>query len=195
MGRAVQKFGDPRKPERTKRVGRDNGEPVVYRKHQIAGDYKTNWERYQRARSLQGDTAQQPGGGYRVMTPSENNLGYWQQSIITFYCQTTPNYGRIMHLDIPAGRWKLRLAAGGNRSIWRFSREPKDCGDINTIPLEPIETVPPVGGQVEFLLESTAPGFYTISGPGEGYACTGPTYLGLRLVDYQPFLINLEADG
>ncbi|NJL82886.1 MAG: hypothetical protein HC890_07875 [Chloroflexaceae bacterium] len=125
MGKTVQKFGDPRKPERTKRVGRDNGEPVVYRKHQIAGDYKTNWERYQRARSLQGDTAQQPGGGYRVVTPSENNLGYWQQSIITFYCQATPNYGRIMQLDIPAGRWKLRLPAGGDRAFGVSIESPR----------------------------------------------------------------------
>ncbi|NJL82887.1 MAG: hypothetical protein HC890_07880 [Chloroflexaceae bacterium] len=49
-----------------------------------------------------------------------------------------------------------------------------------------------MGGQVEFLLESNAPGFYAVSAPG-GYG--GPTYLGLRLVDYQPFLINLEADA
>lgn len=195
MARSVQKFGDPRKPEATKRVGRDNGEPVVYRRHQIAGDYKTNWERYQRARSLQGDTSQQPGGGYRVMATAETNLGYWQQAIITFYCTTTPNYGRIMHLDVPAGRYKLRLAANGNRTLWRFSRPPQDCADINTIALEPIETVPPVGGQVEFFLESAAPGHYLISRPGGGYNCTGPAYLGLRLVDYQPFVINLEADG
>jgi len=190
MPRSVQKFGDPRKPPRTKRVGRDNGESVVYRRHQIAGDYKSNWERYQRARSLQSSASAPEGGGYRVFTQSENNLGYWQQGIITFYCQSTPEYGRIMSLDIPPGRYRIKLPADGDRTLFRFSEPPSECEDINTIPLEPIETVPPVGGEVEFLLQSTAPGFYAIAPPGYG----GPSYLGLRLVAIESFTINLEAD-
>lgn len=187
---SVQRFRDPRPPARTKREGRDNGESVVYRRHQIAGDYKSNWERYQRARSLVSSAAQLDEGGYRVISTDENNLGYWQEGIITFYCASAPNFGRIFHLDVPPGRYRIVLRQDEGQTLFRFSEPPGECEDINTIPLQPIEAVPSIGGQIEFLLISNAPGHYCIGAGGES---AGFVYLGLRLISIENFTITLEA--
>lgn len=175
--RAVQSFGDPRRQKGQKRQGRDNGEPVVYRKHQIAGDYKTNWTRYQGGQRLLGGAAADPGGGFRVEAEDgdRSDTGYWRQGFIDVLCPYTAEpleqFGRFFRLNVPSGAYTLEFSWTATVTLWRWSTPPESCAIATSANMELIGAAAAIGGVCTFdlLLQSEAVYSITSGTSGGGY--------------------------
>lgn len=181
--RRPRSYRDPRKPPKGDRGGRDHGEPVVYRGHQVAGDYKANWERYQAGLGLVGGIQRPQAGGYQQ--PSDrSNVGYWSQGIVSLYCpDETESYGQILHFDAAAATWLIHIQdAIASVTAWLWTAEPScsiSGGDMVPVGSAGVD----MDGTASLGLDiSPSAANYSFS-VGGGY---GVTWIYLKVLSVQP---------
>ena len=164
MTKRVQKFQDPRRRRGQRNRGRDDGEPIVHRRHQFGGDYKSNWERYEKGREALRELRTPEGGGYQVTASGESDRGYWEQGFLNIFCPhpVSDRYGRIFQLEAPEGTYQLGFIHTERMTLWQWDAPPTDCS-IAGKPLTPIATSDPASGLVVFEYKVQGNPYFSIS--------------------------------
>jgi hypothetical protein len=175
-------YRDPRKPPKGDRGGRDHGEPVVYRGHQIAGDYKANWERYQAGLGLAGAIQRPTAGGYQLES-GRSNTGDWTQGVIALYCpDSSGQYGQILHFDAAPQQWQLEIrGAIAPITVWRWDGEPS-C-TISGAGMTPLATAAPSSGTVTLSVTNSTDAQNFSFSQSSGY---GVAWQFLQVLSVQP---------
>ncbi len=175
-------YRDPRKPPKGDRGGRSHGEPVVYRGHQVAGDYKANWERYQAGIGLVGGIQRPTAVGYQLES-DRSNVGDWTMGVVSLYCpDDSEQYGLILHFDAAPQQWQLEIrGVDAPITAWRWDSDPS-CS-ISGAGMTPVVTAAPDSGTATLAITNSASAQSFSFSQSSGY---GVAWQHLKVLSVQP---------